>query len=155
MPDTFEAVSQKLMENETAIGRLYELFSRTFPQDAELWTSLAQDEHRHAMWIRHALETVTPEQRQKNLLSIRVQAIETMLQYVASIAGRCRLGELTRLTALALARDLENSLIESKLLGTLSSGAARLAAVEKTLVEQTAEHRKKLAEAFERVRQAR
>jgi rubrerythrin len=155
MPDTFEAVSQKLMENETAIGRLYEVFGRTFPQDAELWTGLAQDEHRHATWIRHALETLEPEQRQKGLVSIRLPAIEAMLQYVASIAGRCRQGELTRVTALALARDLENSLIESKLLGTLSSGAACLAAVEKSLVEETAEHRKRLADAFERVRQAR
>ena len=154
MPDTFEAVAQKLVENETAIGRLYELFGRSFPQDAELWESLAQDEHHHATRIRHALEVVTPEQRQMSLLSIRLPAIETMLQYVASIAGRCRLGELTRLTALALAHDLESSLLESKLLGTLSSGAARLAAVEKSLVDETAHHRRRLADALERARQA-
>jgi hypothetical protein len=99
MPDTFEAISQQLMENETAIGRLYELFGRTFQQDAELWVGLARDEFRHAVWIRQALETATPEQRQKKLLSIRLAAVETMLQYVASIAGRCRQGELTRVTA--------------------------------------------------------
>jgi hypothetical protein len=153
MSDTFEAITGKLMENETALGRLYELFGQTFPQDAELWVSLARDEYRHSVWIRQACEAVTPEQRQQSLLSIRVPAVEKMIQYVGSIAERCRRGELTRLNALALARDLENSLLESRLLGTLSSGAARLVLLQKSLVESTTEHRQRIVDALDRVRQ--
>jgi hypothetical protein len=153
MADTFETIARKLMENETAIGRLYQLFGQVIRQDADLWAGLAQDEYQHSEWIRQAYEAVTPEQRQKSLLSVRAQAVDSMIEYVGSVAERCRRGELTRLTALSLARDLENSLLESKLLGTLSSGAASLAALEKTLVEATARHRKRLADASERARQ--
>jgi hypothetical protein len=153
MPDTFEAVTRKLMENETAIGHLYELFSVTYPLDAELWTRLAQDEHQHAEWIRQAAEAAEPEQRKQSPLSIRLVAIEAMIQHVGSIAERCRRKELTRINALALGRDLENSLLESKLLGALSAGAARLAGLENALVRSTADHRRSLAEALDRVRQ--
>jgi len=44
MPDTFEAVARKVMENETAIGQFYVLFGHAFVPDAELWASLAEDE---------------------------------------------------------------------------------------------------------------
>jgi hypothetical protein len=152
MPDTFEAVARKLQENETALGRLYELFGRTFPQDQDLWKGLAEDECRHAAWLRQAEEAVTLEQSQQSLLSIRVAAIEYMMQHIGSTAERCRRGELTRLTALALARDLENSLLENKLLGTLSSGAASPASLQKALVQSTREHRQRVIDALERVR---
>jgi len=76
-----------------------------------------------------------------------------MIQYVESIVERCRRHELTRITALALAGDLESSLLESKLLGTLSSGAAPFAALEKALVPAPGDHRKRIVDALDRVRQ--
>jgi hypothetical protein len=153
MPDTFESVTRKLMENETAIGHLYELFSLTFPPDAELWTRLARDEHQHAEWIRQASDAAAPEQRERSPLSIRLAAVENMIQHVGLIAERCRRKELTRINALALGRDLESSLLESKILGTLSSGAAGLAGLELALVQATADHRRSLVEALDRVQQ--
>jgi hypothetical protein len=154
MPDTFEAVTGKLIENETAIGRLYELFGRTFPVDVDLWATLAQEEYQHADWICQATEAVTPEQRQQSLLSVRVPAIDDMIRYVGSIAERCEHGELTRLNTLSLACDLENFLVESKLLGTLSSGAACLATLQKTLVDATIRHRQRIEDALVRLRSA-
>ena len=152
MSHTFEAVARKLMENETAIGQLYELFGHAFVPDAELWARLAEEEYQHAEWIRRALEAVTPERRQQGLLSIRLPAIESMIQHVESIVERCRRNELTRIGALALARDLESSLLESKLLGTLSSGAGRFEVLEKALVQATGDHRKRIVDALDRVR---
>lgn len=152
MADTFETVVLKLAENEAALGRLYEVFGQSFPQDTELWTGLAADEYQHSLWIRKVSEAATPEQRQQSLPSIRVPAIETMIRYLSSIAGRCRRGELTRLNALALARDIEDSLLESKLLEALPSGPAGLATVQKSLISQTTQHRQRIEDALERVK---
>lgn len=152
MADTFETVARKLAQNEATLGSLYELFGQSFPQDTELWVGLAADEYQHSLWIRKVSEAATPEQRQQSLPSIRVPAIETMIQYIGSIAGRCRRGELTRLNALALARDLEGSLLENKLLEALPGGTAGLATVQTSLIAQTAQHRQRLEDALERVR---
>lgn len=152
MPDSFEAVARKLAENETAIAGLYELFARAFDADRALWTGLANEEHQHAAWILSALEAMTPDQRLQLDVQARVPAIDLMIAYVASLADRCRRGELTRITALSLARDLENSLLEGRMLASIATSAGRLAGLQADLIRATTAHRKRIADVLDRAR---
>ncbi len=149
MTDTFDTVAGKLIENERGLGALYELFATAFAADADLWTALAAEEQQHADWIRHAIDAMLPEDRRRPLPSIRVPAVASMIQYVASVADRCRRGELTRRSALALARDIENSLLEGRLLDTLTASSAADAARHE-LVQGTTLHRKRIADRLAR-----
>ena len=155
MLDSFEAIARKLAQNETALAGLYELFERTFNEDAALWGGLARDEHQHAAWILHTLAAATPEQREQPSPQARVQAIERMISYVGTLADRCRRGELTRLTALALARDLENSLLEGNVLALIASATGRLAGLQADLIRATTAHRKRIIDALDELRGAR
>ena len=154
MPDSFEAVARRLAENETAIGGLYELFAEAFAVDRVFWAGLANEEHQHAAWILSALEAIAPDQRRQVDVQARVPAIDLMIGYVASLADRCRRGELARLTALALARDLENSLLEGRILTSIATSAGRLAELRADLLRATTAHRQRIADVLDRARQA-
>jgi hypothetical protein len=149
MADTFDALADKLIENESAIGALYDLFAATFPVDRDLWAGLAREEEQHAAWIRQAVENLPSETRQRPVPLIHLQAVVSLLTYATALAERCRRGELTRFTALALARDLENSLLEGKVLTTLATSLSHL---EKALVESTTAHRERIAAAWQALR---
>jgi hypothetical protein len=149
MTDTLETVAEKLVQNEAGIGQLYELFAAAFPEDAPLWSALGEEEKQHAEWIRRAVEAMPADTRQRPVPAIRSQAIGTMITYVASVAERCRRNELTRLNAFALARDIENSLLEGRLLESLQVPAP---GVDKDLLEATAAHRRRIVEAMQRLR---
>ncbi len=154
MPDSFEAIAKKLAENETAIAGLYELFAEAFDADRALWTGLANEERQHAAWILAALEATTPDQRPQLGVQARVPAIDLMITYVATLEDRCRRGELTRVTALSLARDLENSLLEGRVLASIAASAGRLAGLQADLIRATTAHRRRIAEVLDRARRA-
>ncbi|MGE5361013.1 MAG: hypothetical protein ACM3NQ_18500 [Bacteroidales bacterium] len=150
MTETLETVAAKLVENERGIGQLYELFAAAFPDDAPLWSALGQEEQQHAEWIRQAVEAMPADTRQQPVPAIRSQAIGSMMAYVASVRERCRRKELSRLNAFALARDIENSLLEGRLLESLKTPVA---GVDKDLLAATAVHRRRIVEAMQRLPQ--
>jgi hypothetical protein len=151
MADTIETIANALAENERGLAALYESFAAAFPIDRDLWAGLAREEEEHASWIRRAVDGLPPEARRRPMLTVRLPAVTTMIRYVSSLVGRCRRGELTRRTAIALGRDLENSLLEGKLLTVLDTPPLTTGGVGKALAESTAQHRSRLIDALQRV----
>jgi len=152
MINTFVDVAAKLAENEEAVGALYEQFAAAFPDDRELWAGLASEEAQHAQWIREAVSAMAPDARREPVPVIRLQAIVSMTAFVLKLGERCRRGEITRVNALALARDLENSVHEGKLLDVLSAAPATAVSVDKRLAAATAEHRARISATLQRAR---
>jgi hypothetical protein len=154
MSDPLDDLAEALIENELAVARLYELFAQTFEEDAEFWTELSKEEHRHAQWIREARDLAGTRPVESATPPIRIQAVEHMIQYVDSIGERCRKGELTRLNAYALARDVENSLLESRIFSLFVPALDQLKALQERLVRDTSAHRRRITEALDRIRKA-
>ncbi|MFB3855082.1 MAG: hypothetical protein ACE148_14835 [Vicinamibacterales bacterium] len=152
MANTFEDIAARLAENEQAVGALYERFAESFPEDRELWVALARDEGQHAESIRGMLAAIPAEALRRPVQAIRLQAVATMKAYVESLAERCQRGELTRISALALGRDIENSLLEGKLFDVLSAAPATVVRVDEDLAAATREHRARIASALERAK---
>ena len=154
MSDPLDEVADALIENELAVARLYEQFAETFEEDAEFWQGLATEEHKHARWIGEARDLARTEPVEPAAPPVRLQAVEHMIQYVESIGERCRKGELTRVNAYALARDVENSLLESRIFGLFVPARDQLRALQERLVRDTSMHRQRIAEVLDRARKA-
>jgi len=152
MSDPLDEVADALIENELAVARLYEQFAQTFEEDAGFWQGLAKEEHQHARWIGEARDLARTRPVESATPPIRLQAVEHMIQYVESIGERCRKGELTRLNAYALARDVENSLLESRIFGLFVPARDQLRALQERLVRDTSAHRQRISEALDRIR---
>ncbi len=154
MQDVFEAIARSLADNETALADLYATFARAFPEDAPLWAALADDERHHASAIGEVRQSVTAGAVRPDPGAVRREAIESMTRYVHSIGDRCRRGEIARIQACALARDLENSMLEKNLFRVLGVGPAAVTALQELLAAQTLEHRRKIDETLARLRRA-
>jgi rubrerythrin len=154
MSDPLDEVADLLIENELTIARLYEQFAQTFEEDATFWQRLAKEEHQHARWIEEARDLARTRPVEPTAPAVRLPAVEHMIQYVDSIGERCRKGELTRLNAHALARDVEDSLLESRIFNLFVPARDQLRALQERLVRDTAAHRQRIAEALDRIRKA-
>jgi rubrerythrin len=135
--------------------RLYEAFALDFRDRRELWQNLARDEQGHA----DRLESLRPQSSEVDRLGrdrrLRPQAVRSSLTYVESQRVRAEEGGIGLLQALAIARDLENALIESQFskLVDLANDDIRMVMTE--LSTDTERHRGTLAGALEAERRSR
>ncbi len=151
MPEPFDLIAAKLEENEKALSDLYAQFARTFPQDSEFWSELSRDEVRHAGWIDRVRQDAAAGAIRPGQATARPQAVDTAIQYAASLAARCRKGDLTRVQAHALARDIENTMLEQRLFVVLGLASPELATLQDDLRRETAEHRDRIGAALARL----
>jgi rubrerythrin len=149
------SILELLIEHELAVKRLYEAFALDFAERGDLWQSLARDEQGHA----DRLGRLMPQSNEVGRLwldsGLRPQAVKSSIAYVESQRARAEGGGLGLLQALAIARDLENALIEnefSKLSGPVN---VEIGSVLEDLAVETERHRKMLAEALEAERRLR
>ncbi len=150
MTISFEQVAAKLAEHEVALSEMYAQFARTFTVDADLWLSLSRDEARHAAWIDEVRQSVGAGSMQPAETTARQQAIDQAIQYVRGLAERCRSSKMTRVQAHALARDVENGMLERKLFAVLGGASPDFAKLQDALNRETEEHRDRITRAMAR-----
>ncbi len=143
------SVLELLIEHELAVKRLYEVFAVLFADRRDFWQGLARDEQGHA----DRLERLRPQSTEVGRFwldsGLRPQAVKSSIAYVESQKARAQEGRLRLLQALAIAKDLENALIEdefSKLSGPVN---VEIGSVLEDLAAETDGHRRTLAEALE------
>ncbi len=144
----FDVIAAKLAEHEIALSEMYAQFALTFPLDAELWTSLSRDETKHAMWIDEVRRSASGRAPQPAETTARPQGVEAATTYARGRAERCRSGQMTRLQAHALARDIENGMLERKMFATLASASPEFRKLQAQLTKETEAHRDKIIKAM-------
>ena len=149
--DTFDAIAAKLAEHERALSEMYQQFARTFVEDADLWTGLSRDETRHAAWVEHMRHLVDVRAIEAPESPARRPAIDMAIQYASTLADRCRRGDMTRLQAHALARDVENGMLERKLFTALGGAAREFKDLQDALVLETTSHRDRIVQSLARL----
>ena len=140
---------QVLIGHEAAVGRLYQVFSEIFPTHEAFWRGLASEEQGHAGRLGELIADPAINDWLIRESGLRLQAIRSSIGYVESQIERAQEGRLTLLQALAVARDLENALIEehfSKMSRSLHVAATPILL---ELAAETEGHRTMLASAIE------
>jgi rubrerythrin len=107
-------VVQLLMDHELALKELYQAYATALPSLKDLWSKLAADEQRHADWLDSLGPEVGSTPRPGPQGWPRPAAIESSLKYLRAQILRARQAQVTTLTALAVAKDLESALLEKE-----------------------------------------
>ena len=144
-PDLLEM----LRRHEMAIMGLYESFAAKFSKYHDLWQGLMKDEQRHALWIEKLRSYPAIGSWLIQNVKVKPQAIKSSIEYVESQARTAREGDMKLMQALAIARDLENALIEKQFSRLNNSSSKEINSIMTALAAETGKHRDKLAEAID------
>ena len=104
-----------LAEAESSIAELYEACSQVWKIDAPFWLEIVQEERKHTAAIKQIQNIISssPEQFTSNE-PFKPIALQTFIHMIKEILKKVNNGQLTRDNILSIARDIEQSVIETK-----------------------------------------
>jgi hypothetical protein len=152
MGSSLDRVLEKLKENEIAVSRLYAQFSQSFAEDADFWNQLSQQERQHAGWIERLREMLDSQDLRAATTVVNPQVVDSAIAYADTVREKSWRGDLTRLSAYAIALEIENSLIEKSFFSLFVPASSPYEEILKQLLLDTEGHRQKIGEALEAIR---
>ncbi len=132
-----------MIQHEETVGEIYRIFARRIPADQEFWLDIARDEKVHADWIRDFAAQVQQSGATFNEARFNLHALQTSLDYLKVLQAHAQV-ITTPAHALALAWQIENSLMEKELFRIVNSDAEALKTVLQRLADGTTAHIRKL-----------
>ena len=134
---------------ELALAAFYGLCGDPAASESDFWAALAREERGHADAIRRmaAILAERPDRFEPSRM-FHLTAIHTFRAYVESLAERLRTGDIARLDQhhlLSLARDLEQSVLESKWGEIVKTTDAEFQASLRGIIAETRTHTSKIA----------
>ena len=136
-----------MIQNEERMGSLYRLGAERFPSHRDLWSSLAEEERQHADWIRKLRERLSDGSSRFDVSAFDPALMDQSLQKTAALAKLLENTTIRVEDVLAAAKDLEESLLESKYFEIFTNDTAEIKQVKYCLAEATREHFERLADA--------
>jgi len=142
------------IKQENLIGKLYRLFAKRFPEHKQFWSSMSDEEHQHAAWIKRltTLDTTdkfkfTQGELRSSSLAKGIEAIEGFLDEFINNDNNYPLSK-----AISIALHLENALWERMVFQCFEGDGEEVKNVMNTLHVGQKIHIKKLtrfAESFQ------
>lgn len=141
------ATMDEMIDLELTISALYAACGDAFPEDPELWRTLAQQERQHAEFIAR-LKTLTAEHAQDFALGrpFNATAIRTLKSGISTHIEHLRQGHVSRQTILFICRDLEKSILEANYRAFVTSTNVEFRTLSETIARQTLAHQHLLEE---------
>jgi len=96
---------------EESLAEMYALFLEKFPEHKDLWTVLVQEELEHADAVQKLYRLTYKNHVSFSAGSIRLSAVESIIDYVRKTCEIGRRDGLDAQQALEISRDIEKSLI--------------------------------------------
>lgn len=119
-----------------------------------LWEDLGKAELEHA----ETIETLRRQVSEKTVFvdegKTKTLAVQSLVNYTKGSIEEARMGKMTRINALAVAKDLENSLLEKKYFTFFKSSSGQFNDLMQELFADTTEHFKMLESRLEMVRKS-
>lgn len=143
LPDVLEL----MVLHELAIKRLYETFAGLFPHRNDFWRRLASEEQKHADWLT-ALQSGGIGQRFMLDSHLKAEAIRLSIAYVEDQTRKAADGSFSTMEALAIARDIENAMLEKQFSKLRDTGSSAVKSAVMNLAAETEKHRRTLVQAI-------
>jgi rubrerythrin len=143
---------EMLAKHEEAIGDLYDAYATAFPDQGDFWSTLANEERGHAAWIRMMYSKVEDGVIEIGEGRFNAKAIETSLGYVKRWITDAQHSAVDLQTALSIALDIENALIERSFYKVYDTDNETLRQVFNALVEGCRQHRARIVESLDKVK---
>lgn len=135
--------------HESVACDLYRALAARFPERAELFLGLAQEEVEHARKIGGFAERVRAGAIHVDPQRFPPAQVLESLDRLQARAAQLERGDVSLESALALAVDLENEILERSYFEVVDSDGPELAELLRTLDTETRTHREKLGAAWE------
>jgi len=134
------SIVQMLADHELALKELYQTYATALPSLKDLWLKLAEDEQCHADWLDSLGSGAGGANGPGPGGWPHPAAIENSLKYIRGQIVRARQGQVTRLIALSVAKDLESALLENAFFKVAEGASPEVRAVLARLVTGTEKH---------------
>ncbi len=146
-----ESTSQKitqllnlLRDVESALGDFYSRCAFFFPEDEYLWEELKSDEIKHAGQVEELTTIFTEKKDQFRLGEFNPEPLKTFLEDIEDQRDSLEKGELARDSALFVARDYEDALVEKRFLRAVESDEPEFIRLTEQIEQEETEHLEKL-----------
>ena len=142
-------VLDHMEKNEWTIAEFYRVISEAFPQHREFWLGIATQEEKHALYIQKmkAIIEKKPEHFEKGR-PFNIMAIQTIIKGTQNNTIKARSGQLQMINALAIARDNEQAIMESRYNEVVKTEDVEYLTLVQEIVEDTSGHKLKIDRMF-------
>jgi len=133
-----------LIRLELKVGELYEACARTWPEDAPFWRDVVRQEAGHARAIESMVSLIA--QNPAHFLpakAIKVAAVETIMAGIERTIDQVRNGRLLKNKVMAIAVDIENSLMEKNFFEMIKTADPVFLRLCHDIMAQTREHKQR------------
>jgi rubrerythrin len=143
-----ETVCEMLAQNEERLSRLYGVYAEKFPKYRDLWNGLAEEETKHAAWIRKLASWVKEGVIDINADRFNISAIRTFSNYVDKELTNVKTSNVSSINALVIASYIEDSIIEHNYFEVFEGDSLELRNTLIDLANETNKHRNIVKEAL-------
>jgi hypothetical protein len=146
-------VLEAIMQYELLLSDFYKCCADVWTEDEELWKNLSLAEIRHGNNIQKMKDIIVKKQgsfttaRPFNLI-----ALNTVSAGLKDNIRRLTLGDISREKALIIARNIEQSIIESNYVEIVKTDDIEYNTLMKDILSQTHEHKKIIQEKIEEIK---
>lgn len=146
-------VLSHMEENENTIAAFYHTCGEVFAQQGEFWFDIEAQERKHALYIQKmkAIIEKKPEHFEKGR-PFNIVAARTIIQGVQANTAKVRAGQLNMINALAIARDNELAIMESRYNEVVKTADIEYLTLVKEIVEDTAKHKQRIDSMFAKIK---
>jgi hypothetical protein len=135
-----------LTETELSVSEFYGTCARIAGDDQDFWTRLEEEERKHHAMVCRMMEMVTEKpDRFKMGQSFREGALRTFMGWLREQTRRAAAGAIPAKDLLYVARDIEQSLIESKFHEAIQTDDAAFNGLLSSMHEDTFFHRERIS----------
>jgi len=141
-----------LVDHESAMADLYWAYAPRFPDRTVLFRGLAMAEQTHVRWIRDFAARVQQGAMQVDPRRFRPAAFQTSMDLIREQIRLTGEPEMTLLTALSVAHDLEEALIERRYYEVVEGDQPEMLDLLRRIEVESSQHRAVLRRAWEEER---
>jgi hypothetical protein len=139
-------VLKVMKEHELAAAELYRACSQIWLVDKEFWIEMEQEEIKHAQNINRMMKVLLerPECFELGHLS-KLAAVQTSIAGIKWNIDRLKSKEISKSRMLFIARDIEQTMIESKYGEIAKTNDSEFQSLVKEILSDTAAHQDRLS----------
>jgi len=143
-PKGGERIIDLLVSQEKMVGGFYRLCATKFPERSDLWLWLATVEDKHAELLQGIAADAAASEVFSRRRNFALSPLRIMLDFVRKQTEMLHGHGFSLATALAVSRDIENSILEKRVLEHYRGDPDDISAKIDQIRDETIEHRDKI-----------
>lgn len=139
-----EIILELLIQQETYLAELYQVYSEKFPEQEAFWQSLVKEEKEHANWINGLLKSARKGVVHFDECKIKIHPLNTFIGGIKLSIKKARDTDVAQVNAISYALDMEKSMFERDIFGQFGAVSKKAKSVLGLLQKKTEEHAEKI-----------